>query len=54
MDLTKLKVPELRALLKERGLNQKGVKAELLTRLQTVLNSETQIINTSKNNSSGL
>lgn len=40
MDLAKLKVVELRAELANRGLDQKGVKAILVSRLQAALDRE--------------
>lgn len=42
MDLAKLKVVELRAHLAARGLDQKGVKAVLVSRLQAALEQENQ------------
>lgn len=42
MDLAKLKVVELRAHLAARGLDQKGVKAVLVSRLQAALDQENQ------------
>lgn len=46
MDLAKLKVVELRAHLAARGLDQKGVKAVLVSRLQAALEQESQPQNT--------
>ena len=39
-DLTKLKVVELRAMLAERGLDQKGLKAALVERLAEAMSVE--------------
>lgn len=40
MDLSKLKVVDLRAQLQERGLDTKGVKATLIERLKAALDAD--------------
>lgn len=44
MDVSKLKVVELRAELASRGLDQKGVKAILAARLQEAIDKEEQLL----------
>lgn len=57
MDVSKLKVTELRAELSERGLDTKGVKAVLVQRLLKAIEEETgegKLLNTVKNTLRGM